>query len=107
MKPNIHTLTVSVADTEIEVEVKFTSSPFVPEQGPSYSSGGQPAEGGEVEILSGTVIIGKARHPCPPWLLTIIESDESVIDDLRESADEDDEPDWDAISDARRERNAA
>lgn len=35
---------------EFELEVEADVSPFIPATGPSYYSGGEPAEGGEVEI---------------------------------------------------------
>jgi len=103
-----HTLNLDIASTEIAVDVTFTCSPYIPEQGPSYSSGGQPAEGGELEIESGTITIGKAQHPAPDWLLNIISEDDDSIEKLRESAREDDGDDCDARYDASRdERDAA
>ncbi|CAB4165118.1 hypothetical protein UFOVP833_28 [uncultured Caudovirales phage] len=35
----------------IEVEITYTFTPGAPEQGPSYSSGGQPADPDEVELI--------------------------------------------------------
>lgn len=104
---NTHILTVSIADTEIEVQVEFTCSPYIPEQGPSFSSGGQPAEGGEVELGRGWVLIGKERAEAPCWLMDIISNDDDLMGDLAEAAAEDDEPDWDAINDARRDERMA
>ena len=34
---------------ELEAMIEFTITPYVPAKGPSYASGGQPAEGGHVE----------------------------------------------------------
>lgn len=53
----IHTMTLyrvapmSDDDTEREYVVTYTFSPGRPEQGPSYASGGEPAEPPEVELL--------------------------------------------------------
>lgn len=33
----------------IEIRIEGEISPFIPAQGPTYSCGGQPAEGGEIE----------------------------------------------------------
>lgn len=41
-------------DGETEVCVTYTYYPGCPEQGPSYDSGGQPAEAPEVEIIECT-----------------------------------------------------
>lgn len=102
-----HTLTVSIADTEIEVEVEFTSTPGCPEQGPTYSCGGQPAEPAEIEIQRATVCIGKERHPAPGWLIDIIHNDEDQMGDLWADV-EDDGPDPDAAYDQMGdERDAA
>ncbi len=107
MRKYTHALTVSIADTEVEVDFEFTCSPYIPEQGPTYSSGGQPAEGGEVEVTEAFVLIGKDSHKAPAWLIEILANDESVIEELRSCADDDGEPDWDAINDARRDERAA
>jgi hypothetical protein len=39
------------ASLEIEADLEFTVAPYVPAQGPSYASGGQPAEGGHIEDI--------------------------------------------------------
>lgn len=43
---------------EVELRITYTFTPAVPEQGPSYSSGGQPAEGATVEFVSCLQILG-------------------------------------------------
>lgn len=61
---------------EIEAQLEFTVQPYVPEQGPSYASGGQPAEVGGVEDITVKSIKyagkpGAADAPkpdCPGWL---------------------------------------
>lgn len=51
-----HTMKLNRDDEqETEVTVEYTISPYIPATGPSYSSGGEPAEGGEVEIVGVTV----------------------------------------------------
>lgn len=35
---------------EVEIVIHYTIVPYIPEQGPSYACGGQPAEGGYAEI---------------------------------------------------------
>lgn len=37
---------------DFELEVEADLSPFIPATGPTYSCGGQPAEGGEIEVTS-------------------------------------------------------
>ena len=36
---------------EIFAKVAYSVTPYIPEQGPTYACGGQPAEGGEVEDI--------------------------------------------------------
>ncbi len=36
--------------TTIEVEIDYTFTPGTPERGPSYASGGEPAEGPEIDV---------------------------------------------------------
>lgn len=42
-------------EVEIALQVTYSVTPFIPEKGPTYSCGGQPAEGGEVEVISVTL----------------------------------------------------
>lgn len=46
--------TIERDDEEIELRVIYDVSPLIPERGPTYDCGGQPAEGGEVELISVT-----------------------------------------------------
>ena len=46
-----------------EIEIVFSYSPGAPEQGPSYASGGQPAEPPEVEFISAKLIEGHGIEP--------------------------------------------
>lgn len=104
-----HKIYLGIADSEIEVEVDFTLSPRVPEQGPTYASGGQPAEGGEIAIVEANIWIADKIHPCPDWLSAIIANDDGLIQKLAASVSVEDEgPDADAAYDRRRdEREAA
>lgn len=48
---------------EVEVEVSYTLTPGCPEQGPSYASGGQPAEYPAIDDIRLEKVEGKPR----PW----------------------------------------
>ena len=56
---------VDVDGIEVELEVTYTYSPGAPEQGPSYASGGQPAEAAEIEITGMSVSGIEAKKICP------------------------------------------
>ena len=64
---------------ELEAAIEYTIAPYVPARGPSYASGGQPAEGGHVEDIwcKGVKFVGQAadvKIDCPEWLAeTIVE----------------------------------
>ena len=71
-------LTIAGGDYIVEYDYKITS-PGAPEQGPSYSSGGQPAEPMEYEVtfvsLSKDEGVGKETFCAgPEWLQTEIET---------------------------------
>ena len=44
------TVPIMRGDEELLLDVEFNCSPFIPATGPTYSCGGQPAEGGEIEV---------------------------------------------------------
>lgn len=44
--------TLARDDDEIELEIEYLVAPFYPATGPSWSSPGEPAEGGEIEDLA-------------------------------------------------------
>lgn len=50
----IYTLSIEIEILGItrDVDVEFTYTPGEPERGPSYASGGEPATGPEIEIIS-------------------------------------------------------
>jgi hypothetical protein len=43
---------------EIDVEITFNYMPGAPAQGPTYASGGQPADPSEVEFVSAVQLVG-------------------------------------------------
>lgn len=50
---------------DVEVEITFTFLKGAPEQGPSYASGGQPADPDEIEFVSAKAVLGLAGSPYP------------------------------------------
>jgi hypothetical protein len=77
---------------ELVARIKFKYQPGEPEQGPSYASGGQPAEPASCEVLGlyRLTINGDARKSleCPAWLSELIIAD-LTDDELFEAAKED------------------
>lgn len=49
--------------TEIKLEIEYTYSPGLPERGPSYSSGGEPAEPAEVSLVLAKLLDGNGLAP--------------------------------------------
>ncbi len=68
-------------DEEIEIRVIYDVSPIIPAQGPTYDCGGQPEEGGEVEIISVT-------HDGKPFDLTEDEEDALVTECINRSGED-------------------
>jgi hypothetical protein len=64
-------------DTEEEFTVECSVTPGQPERGPSYSSGGEPAEPAECEILRVLDETGKER----PDLIALVEADFDRIEE--------------------------
>lgn len=60
---------------EQDVEILYDYSPGAPEQGPTYSSGGQPADPPEVTITQIFILVGTASVECS-WMIDQIDSDE-------------------------------
>lgn len=48
---------------EVECEIKFSFLKGAPEQGPSYASGGQPADPDEIEFISATPLCNGKPSP--------------------------------------------
>lgn len=92
--------TIVRGDEEIEINVEFTATPFVPAQTYGPAENCYPAEGGEIEITA-VFVDGIAIDP------PLTDDEEAkVIDYLQESLsddDFDDEPDWDFEYDRRRD----
>lgn len=87
-----HTMPIDIAGNQVQVEFEFSCTPFYSATGPSYESGGQPGEGGEVEIDSAVLLIEKQdktveRIDAPKWLLDILGNDEDVTEHLGASCD--------------------
>lgn len=68
-------------DDEIELTGVYDVTPFIPASGPTYACGGQPAEGGEIELIS-------VRHNGAEFPLTEDE-EAALIDKLAEQSGED------------------
>ena len=79
------------------VEIAFTYLPGTPEQGPSYASGGQPAEGAEVDIEAvyflgnDEIDVGNESQygPLPEWMVEKLSDDSLIYDWLCREAEED------------------
>ena len=83
---------------EVELTVKCSVSPGEPERGPSYASGGEPGDPGEVEILS-------AKMDGLDLKALLSADDIQQIEDMaREAANEASEEDPDDARDAARDR---
>jgi hypothetical protein len=67
-------VSIDVDGTEVLVDVRYFYTPGSPEQGPSYASGGQPAEPPDIEIENVTV----NSLPVPDWFADIVYESETV-----------------------------
>jgi hypothetical protein len=105
---------------EMEVEVSYTVTWGAPEQGPSYASGGQPADPDEIDDIRLEKVEGKPR----PWgmgygfisdddfadeCVQMIEGSERLMADLLTNAAEEAAADYDDAMDyhAEQQRDAA
>jgi hypothetical protein len=79
------------------IEIVFTYLPGAPAQGPSYASGGQPAEPAEISIEAiyfigdDEIDVGSESQyaPLPGWMVEKLSSDSLVFDWLCREAEED------------------
>jgi hypothetical protein len=108
MKTFNYDMPVNIEGAEVPAEFEFTCSPLYPATGPSFSSGGEPGGGGEIEIVGVTLMIEMhdktiKRVEAPDWLLNILANDEDVTWRLGNSCDwgADDGPDPDDARDRR------
>jgi len=53
-------------DFEVSVMLRGSYQPFVPEQGPTYASGGQPSEPAHIEDAEVLSLVGDRLVPAPP-----------------------------------------
>lgn len=74
-------------EAEVELQVTYSVTRCIPAQGPTYASGGQPAEGGEVELISVT-LDGQEE--------TLTGAEEAAILQACEDRAVDDLSDWEA-----------
>lgn len=87
-------ITVDGETLALEADLEFTIEPYVPERGPSYASGGEPASGGGIEDIRCTAVrpIGDAaigRIECPKWLADWIAAHVDEIALCNEAAEDD------------------
>ena len=91
----------------IEVEITYTYLPGAPEQGPTYSSGGQPADPDEVEFVS----VGHAASLLSPplqkmldeWAIEYLASDDGFAAAV-DHAEDDESAARERAAEYRRER---
>lgn len=105
---------ISFGGNEIEIEaaVKFGFTPGAPPTGPTYSSGGEPGYGPEVEIeeveltvSDSSVVGGILKLPAPGWMCDLMHNSDDVRMQLLDAVPDDDGPDPDDARDDRMERN--
>lgn len=91
-------------EAEIELQVTYSVTPYVPAQGPTYASGGQPAEGGEVELISVT-LDGREETLTDAEESAILQAcEERAADDLADYASDRADYEYDRRRDERMER---
>jgi hypothetical protein len=90
------TMTVNIDGLEIgrEIQIRFSYSAGIPEQGPTYASGGEPAEAESVEIDAVLVAgvertDGKILTELPEWMIAAFEADTDILDWLIDMAHHD------------------
>ena len=76
---------------EVNYDFKITA-PSIPEQGPSYSSGGEPACACEFEIIWARLERAGKAFDTPKWLEALLKEylyeDENVIADIQDAEHE-------------------
>jgi hypothetical protein len=88
---------VTLLEQNYEVEYDFKITSYgCPATGPSYSSGGEPAEGPEFEITVHEIV---GKEGLPDWLKLLLEEHlaerDDIIELVNEAASEPEEPDYD------------
>lgn len=89
-------------DTETELLIHYTFTPGCPEQGPSYASGGEPAEPPEIELDRVERLDDTPAREFNDWAAAWLAG--AGFDAAVEEACEDRGPDPDDARDARMER---
>lgn len=79
---------VDIDGIEVEIDCTYTFTSGVPEQGPSYASGGQPAEGPEIEILDMFV----KGDRVPDWFYKAVINGEKALDYIAENHEPEEPP---------------
>ena len=86
---------IKVNDDSIDANVTYNWTPGRPEQGPSYASGGEPAEAPEVEVLDIHALnpVSKKYEQVPIWFFDIVVDQvaEQVLEDHQDAEIERDE----------------
>lgn len=77
------TYTITRGEEDIDIDVDYSLSKFYPATGPSWSSPGEPAEGGDVEDMA-------AYFDGQPFELTADEADQVEAHILMTHEDDDD-----------------
>ncbi len=87
-------LNIENEQIEITALIEYTITPGCPAQGPSYASGGEPAEPAEIEIREVELEISdprfegdRFREPCPKWLFDYLANSSDVYENLGEHGD--------------------
>ena len=88
---------LSLCGEEVEVRalIEYTVTPGSPARGPSYASGGEPAEGPEIEISEIEIEVLDttkkppvlSKEPAPLWLYNFIVQSNDVREMLLDHAD--------------------
>ncbi len=103
MKPCTFTQELNRLDEdETPVMVEYTYLPGAPEQGPSYASGGQPADPPEIDIVNmfdkatgAKIVVTEAEfEKFHEWLLENHIDDGADPDDLRDDREDRIKGDW-------------
>lgn len=88
-------MTLNIGEEEIELValIEYTCTPGSPECGPSYASGGEPAEAPEIDFVEVEIealnkTTGKnVRYAAPQWLFDYVTENEDVRQRLGDHAD--------------------
>jgi hypothetical protein len=112
-------ITICVGNNELEIvaDVSFTIRAGSPETGPTYSSGGEPAEPAEIEygeieieVTDHRVVGGKSILPAPQWLADFLCNSDDVYSQCGDASgwgeDDGSDPDeaYERMRDERDER---